>query len=84
MRRYPRDGQARRYKQREPRPTKLDPSKGHLLKRVTAAQPHLIPATVLLRELQEASCESGINQFKYSWRRISVWQPSRWCPSRSL
>ncbi len=54
VRRYLRDAQAGRYKQRELRPTKLDPFKGCLLERVAAARPHWIPATVLLRELQEA------------------------------
>lgn len=38
VRRYLRDGQAGRYKQREPRPTKLDPFKGYLLERVAAAR----------------------------------------------
>ncbi len=64
VRRYLRDGQAGRYKQREPRPTKLDPFKSYLLERVAAARPHWIPATVLLRELREAGYEGGISQFK--------------------
>lgn len=64
MRRYLRDEQAARYKQREPRPTKLDPFKSYLLERVVAARPHWIPATVLLRELREAGYEGGISQLK--------------------
>ncbi|QOK83705.1 IS21 family transposase [Ralstonia solanacearum] len=64
VRRYLRDGQAGRYKQREPRPTKLDPFKDYLLERVAAARPHWIPATVLLRELQDAGYEGGISQLK--------------------
>ena len=47
VRRYLRDEQAPRYKQREPRPTKLDPFKDYLLKCAIAARPHWIPATVL-------------------------------------
>jgi transcriptional regulator with XRE-family HTH domain len=62
VRRYLRDEQAGRYKQREPRATKLDPFKGYLLERVAAARPHWIPATVLLRELQEAGYLGGISQ----------------------
>jgi transposase len=64
VRRYLRDEQAARYKQREPRPTKLDPFKDYLLERVAAARPHWIPATVLIRELQEAGYEGGISQLK--------------------
>jgi len=64
IRRYLRDEQAERYKQRELRPTKLDPFKDYLLGRVAAARPHWIPATVLLRELQDAGYEGGISQLK--------------------
>ncbi len=51
VRRYLRDDRAGRYRQRESRPTKLEPFKGYLLERVAAARPHWIPATVLLCEL---------------------------------
>ena len=61
---YLRNEQASRYSQREPRATKLDPFKDYLLERVAAARPHWIPATVLLRELQEAGYEGGISQLK--------------------
>jgi transposase len=64
VRRYLRNEQASRYSQREPRATKLDPFKDYLLERVAAARPHWIPATVLLRELQEAGYEGGISQLK--------------------
>lgn len=64
VRRYLRDEQAGRYKQREPRATKLDPYKDYLLERVAAARPHWIPATVMLRELQEVGYDGGISQLK--------------------
>jgi transposase len=64
VRRYLRDELAGRYKQRELRPTKLEPFKSYLLERVAAARPHWIPATVLLRELREAGYEGGISQLK--------------------
>lgn len=64
VRRYLRNEQASRYAQREPRATKLDPFKDYLLERVAAARPHWIPATVLLRELQESGYEGGISQLK--------------------
>lgn len=64
VRRYLRDEQAGRYKQRDARPTKLDPFKSYLMDRVAAARPHWIPATVLLRELREAGYDGGISQLK--------------------
>ncbi|MGF6574894.1 transposase [Paraburkholderia sp. GAS333] len=64
VRRYLRNEQASRYSQHEPRATKLAPFKDYLLERVAAARPHWIPATVLLRELQEAGYEGGIDQLK--------------------
>lgn len=64
VRRYLRDEEARRYKEREPRPTKLDPFKPYLLERIEAARPHWIPATVLLREVRQAGYEGGISQLK--------------------
>jgi transposase len=64
VRRYLRNEQANRYSPREPRATKLDPFKDYLLERVAAARPRWIPATVLLRELQDAGYEGGISQLK--------------------
>lgn len=52
------------YPERAPRPTKLDPFQDYLKARVQAAAPHWIPATVLLRELQERGYEGGISQLK--------------------
>jgi transposase len=64
LRRYLRDEQVAHYKQREPRPTKLDPFKNYLLERVAAARPHWIPGTVLHRERQEGGYEGGIRQLQ--------------------
>jgi transposase len=41
-----------RYKQREPRPTKLDPFHAYILERMEAAAPEVISAPALLRELR--------------------------------
>lgn len=46
------DGPAR-YGPRQPRPGKLDPFKEYLVKRIEAARPYWIPATVLAREIRE-------------------------------
>lgn len=52
------------YRSRTPRPTKLDPFTDYLRERVAAAHPRWIPATVLLREIQERGYEGGISQLK--------------------
>ncbi len=52
------------YSARAPRPTKLEPFQAFLMERIAAARPHWIPATVLLRELQELGYDGGITQLK--------------------
>ncbi len=52
------------YPERAPRPTKIAPFQGYLQQRIEAARPHWIPATVLLRELQERGYDGGISQLK--------------------
>ena len=64
VRRYLREADARRYKQRVPRPCKLDPYKDYLRQRVEQARPRWIPATVLLREISERGYDGGISQLK--------------------
>jgi hypothetical protein len=82
VRRYLRDEQARRYKPREPRATKLYPFKDYPLERVAAARPHWIPATVLLRELQVAGYTGGISRLEAFLPPINIAKPSRSCASR--
>lgn len=48
-----------RYKPRAPRPCKLDPFKTYILKRVAAARPQWILASVLLREIRQRGYEDG-------------------------
>lgn len=64
VRRYLRQPDAERYKPRTPRPTKLDAFHQYLQKRVKAAEPDWIPATVLLREIQQQGYSGGITQLK--------------------
>jgi transposase len=64
VRRYLRDTGAARYKQRTARGTKLDPFKEYLKRRVEAARPDWIPATVLLQEIRELGYSGGISQVK--------------------
>jgi transposase len=64
VKRYVRDPQAGRYKPRAPRLRKLDAYLEYLRERVEAAEPHWIPATVLLREIRERGYEGGISQLK--------------------
>lgn len=64
VRRYLRDTGAARYKPRTARGTKLDPFKEYLKRRVEAARPDWIPATVLLQEIRELGYGGGISQVK--------------------
>jgi transposase len=64
VRRYLRDEAARRYGPREPRACKLDPYKSFLCDRVAQARPRWIPATVLLREINERGYVGGISQLR--------------------
>lgn len=64
VRRYLRDESAARYKRRPPRRTKLDPFKDYVIERLTAAAPERIPASVLLRELQERGYSGGYTMLK--------------------
>jgi transposase len=66
VRRYLRDLSAvPNYPDRTQRATKLDSYKDYLLERIEAAKPHWIPATVLLREIQDRGYTGGISRLKY-------------------
>ena len=72
VRRYLRDvAKTRQYKQRQARPSKLEPFQAYLRQRIEAAKPHWIPAIVLFREIQaqgyqgkEGILKNYIRQFK--------------------
>lgn len=65
VRKYLREiSQTPRYRRGERRPCKLEPFKAYLKMRIEAAQPHWIPATVLLREIQAQGYVGGITQLK--------------------
>lgn len=66
VRRYLRDRSLTpQYPSRELRATKLEPYKAYLLRRIDAAKPYWIPATVLLVELKARGYEGGYSQLKY-------------------
>jgi transposase len=65
VRRYLRDLSAiPTYPDRTQRATKLDPYKDYLLARIDAAKPYWIPATVLLREIQDRGYAGGVSRLK--------------------
>jgi transposase len=66
VRRYLRDAGAGRYKRREARVGKLDEHRDYLAARVQQAKPRWIPATVLMREIQERGYSGGLSTLK-SW-----------------
>jgi transposase len=63
VRRYLRSEGLPRY-ERDARPSKLDPHKQYIDKRVKAAAPDRIPATVLLRELKALAYQGGYSILK--------------------
>jgi transposase len=64
VRRYLRDADAQRYKKRPARVGKLDAHKEYLSARVLQAKPRWIPATVLMREIQERGYRGGVSTLK--------------------
>jgi transposase len=53
-----------RYKQREPRPTKLDPFQAYIVERMQAAAPDTIAAPALLRELRALGYEGQLRSIQ--------------------
>lgn len=70
VRRYLASGEVPRYGPRKRRSTKLEAYEAYLRQRQAAAQPHWIPATVLLRELKERGYEGGISQLRVFLRGL--------------
>ena len=64
VRRYLRDAEASRYKERPARPAKIDPFKDYIRERLAAAAPDLIPAKVLFDEIRERGYGGGYTMVK--------------------
>ena len=83
VRRYLREPEAVGYPPRAARPTKLEPFQEYLLERIAAARPDWIPATVLLREIQERGYDGGYSQLKaFVAQQRPRLQMIPWCVSR--
>jgi transposase len=65
VRRYLRERKlTTQYPSREVKPTKLDPFKGYMLRRIDAAKPYWIPATAMLAEIKARGYDGGYSQLK--------------------
>ena len=65
VRRYLREGEAAATRRPGPkRPEKLDPFKNYIAERMQAAAPDVIPAAVLLREIQARGYDGGYTRLK--------------------
>ncbi len=64
VRKFLRSKQAPTYEAEKSKASKLDPFKEYLLQRVAKAAPHSIPATVLIREIQEQGYQGKITILK--------------------
>ena len=72
VRRYLRDRCLKpQYPCREVKPTKLDPFKGYMLRRIDAAKPHWIPATVMLVEIKARGYEGGYSRGLDGYKEVS-------------
>jgi transposase len=74
VRRYLRGRGTPRYAARPPRPQKLDPFKAYLAERVRQAHPAWLPATVLLREIQDQGDTGGLTRVR---RYLRTLKPAR-------
>ncbi|MFM8356514.1 MAG: IS21 family transposase [Gammaproteobacteria bacterium] len=64
VRKYLRSDAEPQYGPRKGRATKVDPYRDYIVGRIEAAKPDWIPATVLLREIQELGYRGGLTQLK--------------------
>ncbi len=64
VRRYLRDEEASRYKERPARPAKIDPFEGYNSERLASAAPDLIPAKVLFDEIRDRGYGGGYTMVK--------------------
>lgn len=82
VRRYMRSNDPSRYRRTVPRPSKLDPHREYIARRLAEAA-HLT-ATVLLRELRDRGYSGGISILKDHMAQVRPrwWRSSRWFGSR--
>ena len=77
VRRYLREGEAAATRKPAPkRPEKLDPYKPYIVERMVAAAPDVIPATVLLREIQGRGYDGGYGRVKQFVRGLVPASPA--------
>jgi transposase len=76
VRRYLRDRKlTTQYPSREVKPRKLDPFRGCMLRRIDAAKPYWIPATVMLVEIKAREYDGGYSQLNGPCRSVTGNRP---------
>ena len=75
VRTYMRSNKESEYKKRVKRPSKLNSYKQYLEERVKTAQPHVIPAVVLLREIQDKGYQGQLTILRQFLRKIQQVEP---------
>ncbi|ADI39237.1 transposase [Waddlia chondrophila WSU 86-1044] len=78
VRKYLRSKKPPKYHSNQKRPSKLDPFKAFLEKRIKNAGRHFIPATVLYREIKELGYQGGITILR-DWVRKGKKQVELYC-----
>lgn len=75
VRKYLRYKASLTYKKRSRKPSILDSYRDYIIVRFDKAKPHTIPATVILREIQERGYQGGITLLRNFIREISPSKP---------
>lgn len=65
VRKHLKSDQNLKYRARPPKPMKLDPYRDYILRRLEAAKPHWIPATVIFKEITDLGYAGGISTLRH-------------------
>lgn len=77
VKKYLREEGPIKYKARIAKPSKLDKYKEYLKKRIEGAKPHIIPGTVLLKEIREQGYEGKLTILRYFIRQYQAPKPEK-------
>jgi transposase len=77
VKKYLRRNDPPKYKKRIEKPSKLEDYKQYLEERVNSASPHILPATVLLKEIQEQGYQGQITILRAFLRKIRTPEPEK-------
>lgn len=77
VKKYLRRDDPPKYKKRTEQPSKLEDYKQYLEERINGASPHILPATVLLKEIQDQGYEGKMTILRGFLRKIRTPEPEK-------